>query len=462
MPDDSETSPPVDEEERRSLFNRLTAFETTLVAGGVILFIGLLLEMRSFLNPPLLAFVGALLLWPLREHRAVRALLISGALLVALWVLNSLSTVLIPFVVAYLLAFLLNPAVSYAKEKYGLSRWTSSFGATFTTLGALAGLLVVLVPNILSQIQRLGTRAVEIMQLFRGWLTSSSTLDMLAQMGLIESREATVEQINNLLKSQAGAFTSRLPELMQQVLASLDSVLSVLTLLSIVPVATFYTLKDYPFIKQRLVELFPTFGGRRDYLVEAGSVVGSYMRGMLIVMLIAGAHVSFWFVVLDVPLGLLLGVIAGLLNIIPNLGAILTNIVALLVVSIFGDPWLIDAAKVLIVIFGQGLLEQAVITPNVLSHQVGLHPVLILLALFTFGYFMGIFGFLIAVPATALIMTIYKAYRDEWSFDIYHYTTAPSPGQLPLGPLRNLAGDADDDGPSSETSKREQQSEDTS
>jgi len=78
---------------------------------------------------------------------------------------------------------------------------------------------------------------------------------------------------------------------------------------------------------------------------------------------------------------------------------------------------------VVIVLLGQNLLEQSILTPNILSHQVGLHPVLILLSLFVFGFFLGIFGLLIAVPTTALLATYYKAYRKELQLDLFNGAT---------------------------------------
>jgi hypothetical protein len=78
------------------------------------------------------------------------------------------------------------------------------------------------------------------------------------------------------------------------------------------------------------------------------------------------------------------------------------------------------------VLLGQALLEQSILTPNILSHHVGLHPLLILLSLFVFGYFLGIFGLLIAVPATALLMTFYEAYRNGMAMDLSDMERPPS------------------------------------
>jgi predicted PurR-regulated permease PerM len=153
--------------------------------------------------------------------------------------------------------------------------------------------------------------------------------------------------------------------------------------------------------------------------------VGNYLRGQLLISGIAAFNVSVLLLLLDVPFALLIGLVAGLLNLIPNLGALITMILGVMLMFIFGDPWYWDVLKVVAVLLGQGIFESSVLTPKIMSHQVGLHPVLILLSLFVFGYFMGIFGLLIAVPATAILMTIYKTYRDDMTMELL--ATQPRP-----------------------------------
>jgi len=239
-------------------------------------------------------------------------------------------------------------------------------------------------------------------------------LDNLEAAGLINKEEA-INQLTVFIQQQAG----QLPEAIRQVLQSLGSLLGLITTLALVPVILFYTLKDYPYLKRSLIELFPTREGRRDYLIDAGSIVGNYLRGQLIISAIAAVNVSFWLLIGGVPFWLLIGLLAGLLNFVPNLGAIITMVIGVFVAFAFGG-W-VKAFIVLVVLLGQSLLEQSVLTPNIMSHQVGLHPVLILLSLLAFGSFLGIFGLLIAVPVTAILVTAYKAFREELTLELNEY-----------------------------------------
>jgi len=403
-----------------SIFERITAFETVLIAGGVVLFLALLYQMQvpareeSFLNPPLVGLAGALLLWPLRRQKAARALLISGGVLLLLWTIDTLSRVLVPFAGVYLLAYLLNPLVKTLRRRLGLPRWVSSLLITGLVVGLFALVILILAPSVAGQIEVLSDRIVEGVGGLRSWLAGSTILDAFENAGLVEKQEA-VQQIQTLIQQQA----KRLPGAVENVASSLGSVLGILTLVALVPVLLFYTLRDYPDIQAGLTELFPTSDGRRDYLMQAGSIVGHYLRGQLIISSIAAFNVSFLLFLFDVPFWLLIGLLGGLLNFIPQLGAVITMIVGGLVAFVLGG-WL-DAAIVLAVVGAQGFLEQSILTPNILSYQVGLHPLLVLFALLTFGTFLGVFGLLIAVPLTAILVMAYRAYRDELTLELNEF-----------------------------------------
>jgi predicted PurR-regulated permease PerM len=414
----------------QSAFDRITAFETVLIAGGVVLFLALLYQMQvpaqeeGFLNPPLVGLAGALLLWPLRRQKAARALMLSGGVLLLLWTINKLSRILIPFAGVYLLAYLLNPVVVSLKKRFRLPRWASSLLITGAVIGTLALVVLILAPSVVDQVDVLSQRLLSGIDGLRSWLAASSILDALSSTGLIEKQEA-LQQIQSLLQRQA----RRLPEAVEGVASSLGSVLGVVTIAALVPVLLFYTLRDYPDIQDGLTELFPTAGGRRDYLVQAGGIVGQYLRGQLMISSIAAFNVSVVLFLFDVPFWLLIGLVAGLLNFIPQLGSIITMVIGGFLAFVLGG-W-VKALIVVAVLIGEGFLEQSVLTPNILSYQVGLHPLLVLFSLLTFGMFLGVFGLLIAVPLTAILVTAYRAYREELTLELGEYggeseTNAPS------------------------------------
>lgn len=439
---------PPSPDDRTAATQRLTAFETTLLAGGVLLFVVLLYEMlvlERFLTPPLTAVAALILLWPLRTHRAAKAILAAGAFLMAMWFLEEVSGILVPFVTVYLLAYIFDPVVTHVRGRYGVPRWATSLGVTLLLVGIVTLFIFLVVPSIVNQIEVLAERLVGTIGVVRNWLVTTSVLDNLEETGLIDKADLT-QRLTVFVQEQAAALASSIPNAVQRVASSIGTLLGLITTLTLIPVILFYTLKDYPYIKRRIVELFPTFGGRRDYLVKAGGIVGSYLRAQLIISAIAAFNVSVALLLFNAPFALLIGITAGVLNMIPQLGIIITNVFAVLIALIFGDPWFVDVIVVLAVLFGQSLLEQMVLTPHIMSYQVGVHPVLILLSLFVFGYFLGIFGFLIAVPTTALIMAVYKTYRDTLSFDFgrRHEGLVMDPFFTPVPPRRHGEPPAED------------------
>jgi len=394
-----------------------------LIAGGVVLFLVMLYEMHTpsqgegFLTPPLVGLAGIVLLWPVRQYKSARALLLSGGLLLLLWTMSKVSRVLIPFGIVYLLAYLLNPLVERLEHRYRVPRWLPALLVTGLVAGLIALFALILIPNIANQAQALSDRILGTMQSLRAWLEASTVLDTLQEGDLLRKQEV-IDQIQGLVKEQA----ARLPDVIQELASSFGSLLGILTLVALMPVIFFYTLRDYPAVQTALVNLFPTAGGQRDYLVEAGSIVGRYFRGQLLISTIAAFNVSVLLFLFDIPFWLLIGLLAGLLNLVPQIGAIITMVIGTLVALILGT-WT-KAAIVIAVLLGEALLEQSVLTPNILSYQVGIHPLLVLFSLLMFGTLFGILGLLIAVPVTAILITIYRAYREELTLDLSDYVTS--------------------------------------
>jgi predicted PurR-regulated permease PerM len=391
--------------------SRLSALEALLLGGGLALFLALLYTLQEVLHPLLIAMAAVIMLWPLRKHRAVRALLFSGGFLLLFWLLSQLRLVLLPFVIAYLLAYLTNPAVDWLAQRLHVPRWVSALSVTFGVVGIVIAIGLLLVPSILSQLVTLLQQLLDSMRYLRRWLYESPWIDRLVEVLPID-RQAILQQLTAFIEQQLQKLTESLPDLLTTLAQSLGSVVGAITTIAIFPVLLFYTLKDYPQLRDALIGLFPQYNGRKDYLVYASTVVGNYLRGQLLISAIGAVNVSVALLLLNFPFALLIGLLAGVLNLIPNLGAVLTNIVAVTVALLFGDPPLLDAVLVTAVLLGQGLLEASVLSPNILSYQVGLHPVLILLSLFVFGYFLSALGLLVAVPTTAVLVGFYQSYRE--------------------------------------------------
>lgn len=399
-----------------SIILGFSPLEITLVSSGIVLLLAFLYLMREMVTPPILAGAGIILLWPVRLHRPVQAILLTGGFLLIFWFLHRLSSILIPFASVYVVAYLFDPVVSHLKKRHGIGRWASSLVVTFLLVSAIALFVLLLAPNLISQLDALGTRALSGIQELQEWMMASHFINELEVAGL--NKEELIAQFASGVKEFLTFLTSSIPRTLEQVLLSVESVFSAITILVLTPVILFYSLKDYGIIKRGIKRLLPTFGGKQLYLSNTSHILGQYLRGQLMISAITALLVSVALMLGNIPFALLIGMLAGMLNLIPSLGAIITNIVGVCIVLLFGERGIIDVVIVVAVLLGQSVLEQAVLVPKILSRHVGLHPVVILLSLFVFGYFFGFIGLFIAVPVTALVMTAFDSIKREMSLDL--------------------------------------------
>jgi len=401
---------------RERIYTRRIAFDIVLISGGVAAFLFLLYQLSSFFSPITLTLALWLLIWPLRRYRAARALLITSALLLTIWLFDTLQAILLPFLSVYLLAYLFNPLVTELQDRFNLPRWVSALGVTLLVIGIILLIIFLIIPTLVNQLEVLATDLIRSMADFRGWISQSEILAYLESVQVVD-RQALESELATFLPRQIAALARQIPQALQQLYSSIGSVIGVITMIAIMPVVLFYLLRDYPLIQERLIEFFPAIKRKRDILATVGRVMGNYLRGQLTISAISAVNVSFWLSLFDVPFALLIGLLAGILNMIPNLGIVITNVIGILLALLFGDPPLVKALIVLVVLAGEQLLEATILTPHIMSYRVGLHPVLVILSLFVFGQFMGVLGLLLAVPITALLITFYQTYRGELSLD---------------------------------------------
>lgn len=385
-----------------------------LLAGGVLAVFALLWALREPLGAFWVAVAGAALLWPIRRERAAQAVLWAGGLVFGAYVLHLLAGTLAPFVAVFVAAYLLDPVVTWA-QKRGVPRWASTLALTLTVIAVVAGALVLLVPMLIGQVEDLATQAVELALQAPVWVSNSEALARAEEAGLVD-RSALVQQITTFIPGQIQAALGRIPAFVGGLFRQVGALLGLVTTAALVPVLLFFTLKDFPTLSRSLVRLLPRVSGEREYLERATTVFGSYVRGQLTISAASAVLVAVPLLLFGVPYSLLLGLAAGLLNLIPSLGSVLTYVLGVALMLAFGT--FTDVLIVLGVLAVQAIIEQAVLTPNIMSQQVGLHPVVILVALFACGALFGLLGLILAVPAAALVAGAIRARREALVIDL--------------------------------------------
>lgn len=318
---------------------------------------------------------------------------------VLLIVASSIRVIWLPIAFAAGLVFLLEPAV----KAFERARIPRPLGSSLALLG-LVMLVVAMVGLVFPTIQEQVLEfAEQLPELYRGvvdWVRGLGervgfNVDGVLSQGALEewlNDPANQETIQRLvLGFGAGAG---------QVIRGVTEAVIVLGL---APVLALYLLIDLDRFKQNGVDLTPVKYREEVAYVggEVGGALGSFVRGQLLVAAIVGIASSIGMWAIDLPFWLIVGILAGLLNLIPFLGPIVGGALAGIVALLDGDPWLAFWAVVIFTAIQQ--LDNHLITPMIQRTRVNLSPLVIVLALVIGGSVAGLLGVLVAVPLTAAV-----------------------------------------------------------
>lgn len=378
-----------------------------------LLLIGLLIYTISSVVSPVLVFLAIqFLLFPLRSYKYVRTLMWLSGLLFTVWFVYELGNILIPFAISFLLAYILNPLISKF-EAFKVPRLLGSLILILLFVGIIALVVVFILPATLHQFNDMLFVIADMAKDLVTQIKEGKIFALLSTYGIpVEySREILSQQLTPkleaILKNIIGAVLN--------FISSLSNIITQLINVLIIPFLTFYLLKDFHKIIEKSKSLIPL--NRRDtvinYFIKVDKLLGRYLRGALVVAFIHGTLAALLLWVFGIHYPLVLGFIAGTLSLIPYIGLFISLTLALIVSLFSGDPVWIKMVFVLGIFGTLQILEASVLSPNILGRQVGLHPVMLVLALLVFGYFLGFIGLIIAIPTTAVLLLTVKFYQEQ-------------------------------------------------
>lgn len=323
------------------------------------------------------------------------------------WVLYLLGPVLTPFVVAAFLAYLGDPLVDRL-EALKISR-TLSVVTAFATL-TLSGLLlmVFLVPILEQQLQTL----ISNLPLAIEWAQQRLLPKFLA-LPLFNDSSFDSEAVRRVVVGHWQELAGTMTEVIRRVTISGQVLLAWLLDAVLVPVVTFYLLRDWDLLVAHVRQLLPR---RYEPVVvklvgECDEVLAGFLRGQLMVMLALGIIyiIGLWLVGLNLAFSI--GVVAGLVSFVPYLGFVVGITVAGLAVIVqFQDP--IYLAYVAAVFVSAELIQGFVLSPWLVGERIGLHPVTVIFAVLAGGQLFGFVGVLLGLPVAAVIVVLLRHSRD--------------------------------------------------
>lgn len=337
-------------------------------------------------------------------------------------VLYLLGPILTPFLMGALLAWLGNPLAAR------LERWrfprSAAVGVVFLlTLLGLALLLLLIVPVAAREFAALSDRVPQAM----AWWENTAAPWLAAHLGM-DPDYLRLERLSSLLADNFHSAGQWAGSALTTVSRSGREVFVFFMNLLLIPVVTYYLLRDWAPIKERVVELLPRdrAAGIAALARDCDAVLAAFFRGQLLVMGCLALIYSLGLSLIGLDNAVAIGVIAGLLSFVPYLGVITGVVLALLSAVLQGGEWLPLWVGVVFVI--GHLMESWVLTPRIVGRRIGLHPVLVIFAILAGGRLFGFVGVLLALPAAAAGTVFLRHARERYfQSELYRGNGGPSP-----------------------------------
>jgi len=406
------------------------------VAPAVLVLSALLYAVREVLSPLVLLGLLLLVLWPERRQPFVGRLLVAAVTVTVLWILSVTGSLLAPFLLGLAFAYLLAPAVTWL-VRHRVPRALAIVLTLLPFLGGVVLLVVLLVPALERQAVDLAARLPALLQRFGQWLLDLRTRFLASGPGFLTEEQAA--WLRNLQPGDLAAMVQqRWSSIGEGAWAAfvgmgkgLGTVVTLVLYLVVTPVVTFYLLASWEKFTGGLANLVPP--AQRDdvfgFLREYDRLLGRYVRGALteaaLVAVITGGALAL----LDFPGALLVGVIAGIGNLVPYVGLVASIIPGILLALVSGAivPNLLKLGAVFAV---EQFIDGSVTGPRIVGGAVGLNPIWVMISIAFFSVLLGFVGLLLAIPLAILVrMVVERAIARYRQSDYFAGAPHASPAE---------------------------------
>ena len=341
--------------------------------------------------------------------RFVRGMLIAlliGAILV---VTNYLSNVLLPFFIAWLLAYLLYPMVKFVQYRLHVpGRALSIIVTLLVVIGVITGIIYLIIPPMIEQFEKLG----ELVTRYLHQTTHIKNFPLTIRQWI----DNNGEEIQQFFKKKEVTDTIRklMPRLFEVITQTATVIISIITSM-VTLIYLFFILLDYETLSAGFLRMFPPKSRPfwRSLKEDVETQLDSYVRGQSLVALCIGILFCIGFTIIGFPMAIGLGILIGLLSLVPYLHGFafipMVLLSALKAVDTGENFWIIFGSAVLVFIIVQAITDM-VLTPKIMGKAMGLNPAILLLSLSVWGALLGFIGLIIALPLTTLLIAYYRRY----------------------------------------------------
>lgn len=332
--------------------------------------------------------------------------LIIGAVLFAT---NYLSSVLLPFFIAWFFAYLLYPVVKFIENKLHVKvRALSIIIAMLLAIGVIGGVIWMIIPPMIDQFDKLG-------DVLTKWLhqtTHTNNLTALIKDWIQENQG----QIEKFMKSKdfSDAIKSAMPKVFSVVGQTANIILSIIASM-ITLLYMFFILLDYETLTANWIRIFPKKSRPfwHELMKDVKREMNNYIRGQGMVALCMGIMFCIGFTIIGFPMAIGLGILIGIMDLVPYLhtfALIPTAFLAMLKAADTGQNfWLVFGLAFLVFCVVQ-IITDMVVTPKIMGKAMGLNPAILLLSLSVWGALLGFIGLIVALPLTTLLIAYWQRY----------------------------------------------------
>ena len=327
----------------------------------------------------------------------------------AILIVKYLGEVLLPFVVAWLFAYLLYPIVRFVQDKLRVKIRALAIVITLCfVIGIIGGILWFIIPPMIEQFEKLG----DVLSRWVQQTTHSNSITALIQSWIQDHRV----EVERFFKSKdfSDAIRNSMPKVVSFVGQTANILLSIVASM-ITLLYMFFILLDYEYLTANWIRIFPE--KNRPFWCELMKDVecelNKYIRGQGLVALCMGIMFCIGFSIMDFPMAIGLGILIGIMDLVPYLhtfALIPTAFLAMLKAADTGQNfWMVFGMAVGLFCVVQ-IITDAIVTPRIMGKTMGLNPAILLLSLSVWGALLGFIGLIIALPLTTLIMAYWQRY----------------------------------------------------
>jgi predicted PurR-regulated permease PerM len=343
--------------------------------------------------------------------RFIRGIIAIAGCIVAYLLIDRLSGVLLPFLLAWLFCYLVYPMVKFVQYKLGVkSRGASIAIVLFLVTAAIVGISLLVIPPIIEE-------AITLKEFVVNYLTAGENNSSIPDVASRFIREhIDMQQVEAYFSiERIGALSQDLLPKIWNVLSQSFSLITGVVTVFMFMVYTLFILNDYETLAHGWVRLIPEKYRERvvNLTRDVEISMSNYFRGQSLIALCVGILFSIGFLIIDFPMAIGFGLFVGLLNIVPYLQ--ITSIVPMVFLALVKAAntgqnfwWILIAAGIVMLVVQ--VIQETILIPRIMNKAIGLHPAVILLSLSVWGSLLGLVGMIIALPATSIILSYYRRF----------------------------------------------------